>query len=196
MTARQPGQGVRERRVLLAAARRMFTEHGYAGASVACALRLAGSDGCADWPYVTDKEDLFVALWRYHQEAHAAAAAGAVAEARRAGITDSVALFDAGTRAFLLGSYRRRDLALLFASGDAPRGFEALRRSQNQEWVGQNRSLLGLPDDSVGRLRAATLAAIVGGGGYEVAAATSRRQAADIIDAVAGYARVLTTTPV
>ncbi len=69
--------------------------------------------------------ELFVTLWEDHQAAHAAAA---VAQARQSGITEAVRLFEAGGRAFLAGSWQRRDLALLFTSGDAPPGFASRRQ--------------------------------------------------------------------
>ena len=37
-------------------------------------------------------------------------------------------LFDTGARAYMNGSWDRRDLALLFASGDVPPGWEVMRR--------------------------------------------------------------------
>src|SRR5580704_14218879 len=66
----------------------------------------------------------------------------AVADARKAGVTDPGELFAAGARAFLQGSWERRDLALLFLSGDGPPGFEVMQRQRSHEWVGQNDALL------------------------------------------------------
>ena len=100
-------------------------------------------------------------------------------------------LFEAGARAFLQGSWQRRDLALLFASGDAPPGFEVLRRQRGREWIGQNDSLLHLTDVPEDRVYAAILTSLIGEGSYEVAGARSRRQAESIIDAVIEYARRL-----
>ena len=115
----------------------------------------------------------------------------AVAEARKQGVTDPGQLFEAGARAFLQGSWQRRDLALLFASGDAPPGFEVLRRQRAREWIGQNDSLLHLTDVPEDRVYAAILTSLIGEGSYEVAGAGNRRQAELIIDAVIEYARRL-----
>jgi hypothetical protein len=114
-----------------------------------------------------------------------------VADARKQGVTDPGQLFEAGARAFLQGSWQRRDLALLFASGDAPPGFEVLRRQRGREWIGQNDSLLHLTDVPEDRVYAAILTSLIGEGSYEVAGARSRRQAESIIDAVIEYARRL-----
>ena len=56
------------------------------------------------------------------------------------------AQFRAGARAFLEGSWQRRDLALLFSSGDGPPGFELIKRRRGHEWIGQNDTLLRLND--------------------------------------------------
>ncbi len=116
-----------------------------------------------------------------------------MAEARKQGVTDPGQLFEAGARAFLQGSWQRRDLALLFASGDGPPGFEVAKRRRGREWIGQNDSLLRLDDTPADRVYAAILTSLIGEGAYEVAAARTRRQADRIIDAVAGYARRLMT---
>jgi len=81
----------------------------------------------------------------------------------------SGAVVEAGARAFLQGSWQRRDLALLFASGDAPPGFEVLRRQRGREWIGQNDSLLHLTDVPEDRVYAAILTSLIGEGAYEVA---------------------------
>jgi hypothetical protein len=107
------------------------------------------------------------------------------------GATDPALLFEAGARAILHGSWQRRDLALLFASGDAPPGFEVMRRRRGREWIGQSDSLLHLTDVPVDRVHAAILTSLIGEGSYEVAGARIRRQAETIIDAVIEYARRL-----
>jgi hypothetical protein len=95
--------------------------------------------------------------------------------------------------AILRGSWERRDLTLLFSSGDAPPGFEVMRRQRGRDWIGQNDSLLHLTGAPLDRVYAAILTSLIGEGGYEVAAAKSRRQAERIVDAVIEYARRLMT---
>jgi AcrR family transcriptional regulator len=134
------------------------------------------------------KSELFLALWQEHQQVQEEAASQAVAQARRAGVTDTTELFCAGARAFLEGSWQRRDLALLFFSGGGPPGFEVLKRRRGSEWVAQNDALLGLPDTALARLHASVLTSLIGEGAREVATARNRRQAGLIIDAVIEYA--------
>jgi hypothetical protein len=134
---------------------------------------------------------LFLALWQEHQLAHEEAASKAVAEARKAGVTDPGELFAAGARAFLQGSWQRRDLALLFLSGDGPPGFELMMRRRGHEWVGQNDALLNLRDTALDRLYASVLTSLIGEGAREVAVSRSLGQANEVIDAVIEYARRL-----
>jgi hypothetical protein len=134
---------------------------------------------------------LFVALWQEHQAAHEEAASRAVAQAKRAGETDPFELFSVGARAFLEGSWQRRDLAMLFFNGDSPPGFEAMKRRRGHEWIVQNDTLLKLSENSFDRLYASILTSLIGEGAREVAASSTRRQANKVIDAVLEYVRRL-----
>jgi AcrR family transcriptional regulator len=178
-------------RALLTAAREVFIEHGFTASGIADIVARAGSSVGSLYHHFGGKSELFIALWQQHQAAHEEAASRAVADARRHGVTDPDELFEAGARAFLNGSWERRELALLFASGDVPPGWELLRRRRGRDWIGQNDSLLHLTDRPADRVYAAILTSLIGEGAYEVAAAGSRHEAAQIIDAVCGYARRL-----
>jgi AcrR family transcriptional regulator len=178
-------------RSLLEAAREVFTERGFTEASIAEIVERAGSSVGSLYHHFGGKSELFIALWQQHQAAHEEAASKAVAEARDRGVTDRCELFDAGARAFMDGSWDRRDLAQLFASGDVPPGWEVMRRRRSREWIGQNDSLLRLTDRPEDRVYAAILTSLIGEGAHEVAAAEDRREADKIIDAVCEYARRL-----
>lgn len=187
----QWGRTEQTKRALLAAARAVFTERGFTEASVADIVERAGSSVGSLYHHFGGKGELFVALWQQHQLAHEEAASKAVAEARSRGVTDPCELFDAGARAFMRGSWERRDLALLFASGDVPPGWELVRRRRDREWIGQNDSLLRLTGRPEDRAYAAILTALIGAGAREVAAAGDHREADAIIDAACEYARRL-----
>jgi AcrR family transcriptional regulator len=176
-------------RALLDAAREVFAEQGFSGASIAEVVERAGSSVGSLYHHFGGKSELFLALWQEHQLAHEKAASEAVALARQEGVTDPTALFSIGARAFLQGSWHRRDLALLFFSGDGPPGFELIKRRRNHEWISQNDALLRLPDTALDRLYAATLTSVIGEGAREVAASKTRAQANAIIDAVIEYAQ-------
>ena len=184
----QWGRTAQTQRALLDAAREVFTAHGFSDASIADVVERAGSSVGSLYHHFGGKSELFLALWQEHQLAHEQAASKAVAEARKAGVTDPGELFAAGARAFLQGSWQRRDLALLFVSGDGPPGFEVMQRRRSHEWISQNDALLKLPDTSLDRLYAAILTSLIGEGAREVADVRTRRQANQIIDAVIEYA--------
>jgi hypothetical protein len=136
-------------------------------------------------------DEQFVRLYHDHHAAHAAAAHAAVLEARQAGISDPGQLFEVGGRAFLAGSWLRRDLALLFCSGDGPQGFATLRQRLRDAWLDRNTHLFRLDNSPEGRLYSASLTSLIGRGGREVAVSADFRQAQSMIDAVVGYARLL-----
>ena len=178
-------------RALLDAARAVFTEQGFAEASIADVVERAGSSVGSLYHHFGGKSELFIALWQDYQQAQEEAASQAVARARQAGVTDPFELFSAGARAFLEGCWQRRDLTVLFYAGGGPPGFEVMKRQRGREWLRQNDALLRLSDTSFDRLYAIILTSLIGEGGQEVASAKTRRQANTVIDAVIEYARRL-----
>jgi AcrR family transcriptional regulator len=178
-------------RALLDAAREVFTEQGFANANIADVVERAGSSVGSLYHHFGGKSELFVALWQEFQHAQEEAASNAVAQAKRAGVTDPFELFSAGARAYMEGCWQRRDLAMLFSAGDTPPGFEVMMRQRGHEWLGQNGHLLRLSDTSFNRLYATILTSLIGEGARELAAAKTRRQANKIIGAVLEYVRRL-----
>jgi AcrR family transcriptional regulator len=187
----QWGRTAQTQRALLDAARDVFTRQGFAEASIAEVVERAGSSVGSLYHHFGGKSELFLALWQEHQLAYEQAASAAVAAARKSGVSDPAELFAAGARAYLEGSWQRRDLALLFSDGDGPPGFELMKRHRGHEWVRQNDALLRLPDTALDRLYTAVLTSLIGDGSREVAAAKTRAQADEIIEAVIEYARRL-----
>ena len=187
----QWGRTPKTRRALLDAARQVFTERGFSQTSIADVVERAGSSVGSLYHHFGGKSKLFLALWHEHQRTLEEAASKAVARLRKAGVTDTTELFCAGARAFMEGSWLRRDLALLFFSGDGPPDFEVAKRRRGSEWVAQTDVLLGLPDTPMDRLYAAMLTSLIGEGARQVATTPNRRQANRTIEAVLEYARRL-----
>lgn len=185
----QWGRTKATQQALLDAARAVFAEQGYDSASIADVVERAGSSVGSLYHHFGGKSELFLALYTEHHAALARAASEAVAQAAMAGGADPEELFCVGARAFLEGSWHRRDLALLFVAGDGPPGFELMKRRREHEWVSQNDALLRLADTSLHRLYASILTSLIGVGAREVAACRTRKQANVIIDAVIEYAR-------
>jgi AcrR family transcriptional regulator len=165
------------RRSMLLAAREVFTERGFADASVADVVERAGSSVGSLYHHFGGKAELFLALWEDHQIAHEEAAAAAVAALREAGETNPLELFIAGAQAFLEGSWQRRDVVRLLMDGDGPPGFELVRRTRNREWVRQNAVLLGAGTDPVDRVTVAVLTTVIGEAAREVAACETKAEA-------------------
>ena len=172
------------RRGMLEAARDVFTERGFADASVADVVERAGSSVGSLYHHFGGKAELFLALWEDHQIAHEQAASAAVATLREAGETNPLELFIAGAQAFLDGSWQRRDLVRLLMDGDGPPGFELMRRTRNREWVRQNAVLLGAGADPVDRVTVAVLTTVIGETAREVAACETKTEA-DTVTAAA-----------
>jgi AcrR family transcriptional regulator len=171
------------RNVMLQAAREAFAEHGFAEASVADVVERAGSSVGSLYHHFGGKTELFLTLYEEHQAAHEQAAAEAVAKAKQAGLTDPLELFIAGARAFLEGSWERRDLVRLFMDGDGPPGFELIRRTRGRDWVRQNSILLGAGDTPMDRLTVSVLTTVIGEAGREVATCDSQQEAAEVVTA-------------
>ena len=94
-------------RALLDAAREVFTEQGFADASIADVVERAGSSVGSLYHHFGGKSELFIAVWQDHQQAQEAAASEAVTRAKKAGLTDPFELFWPA-RAFLEGCWQRR----------------------------------------------------------------------------------------
>ncbi|XVQ08232.1 TetR/AcrR family transcriptional regulator [Spirillospora sp. CA-255316] len=170
------------RRVMLRAARDVFAERGFAESSVAEVVERAGSSVGSLYHHFGGKSELFLALWEDHQDAHESSAAGAVAKARAAGEDDPLELFVHGARAFLRDCWERRRLILLFMDGDAPPGFELMRRTRSREWVRQNAVLLGAGTGPEDRVTVTVLTTVIGEAGREVAACETAEEAAAVVD--------------
>jgi len=191
--ARQQSRSVATRQGFLEAARAVFGEQGFAEASVAEIVRRAGSSVGSLYHHFGGKNELFVAVYDQFDGELGRRAAAAVAQARVVGETDPRAQFDAGARAYLQGCWELRALARVFVEGDAPPGFEALRRRRTQEWVRQNAKLLRVSDRPVSRAMAAILTSLLGGAGREVVACRNAAEATELIDAVVGMLGTIPT---
>src|ERR1700683_259769 len=95
----QWGRTAGTQRALLDAAREVFVEQGFAEASIAEVVHRAGSSVGSLYHHFGGKSELFIALWREHQAAYEEAASNAVAQAKRAGVTDPFELFSVGAKA-------------------------------------------------------------------------------------------------
>lgn len=179
------------RRGLLEAARDVFAAQGYAGASVADVVERAGSSVGSLYHHFGGKAEVFLALYEEYQEFQESNAAAAVSRARAEGVKDPLELFIVGTRTFLEGAWERRDVVRLFLDGDAPPGFEQMRRSRTLEWSRQNKVLLGTGGERTDRLLVVVLTTATSEAGREIATCATREEAQEVIDSTIDIVRRL-----
>lgn len=172
-------------RKLLDAATEVFVQHGFTDASISDIVARAGSSVGSLYHHFGGKTELFLALWDDYQNEHERLVAAAVAEARKAGEDDPLALFNVGSRSYFDYTWKHRDLERVFIEGDTPPGFEVLRRERGREWVRQNSVLLGASDDTLGRLTVAVITDIITVSGQEVALSASKQAADEVVQAAA-----------
>jgi AcrR family transcriptional regulator len=173
---------------LLAAAREVFTTAGFSDANVTDVVGRAGSSVGSLYHHFGGKADLYLALFDDYQSRQEARVAAAVRAARGAGEQDAIALFTAGSRAFLTGCWEERDLARLFLAGGGPPGFDLVARQRFREWVRRNGVLLadsgGGGRRSLGDALTLVLTTVISEAGREVAVQSTRRRAMRLAEEV------------
>ena len=188
MTVRNAGRAATTREGLLSAAREVFSESGFAEASIADVVSRAGASVGSLYHHFGGKADLYLVLFEDYQRRREDEAAAAVRAARTTQ-SDPVALFLAGSRAYLDGCWAERDLARTFLAGGGPPGFELVARRRYREWTRRNAALLLADrDEPWGDALVLVLTSVVSEAGHEVAVCedeeTARRLAADVLTLV------------
>lgn len=156
----------------------MFTESGYAEASVADVVSRSQASVGSLYHHFGGKADLYLALFEEFNRAQMERATAAVTAALAGGERDPMRLFLAGARAYLASCWADRDLARLFLTGGGPEGFAEVGRRRTQEWVRQNTMLLRAHERRDGEALVHTLTTVAGTAGREVAACSSAARAA------------------
>ena len=172
------------RAALLDAAREVFAAAGYADANIADIVDRADSSVGSLYHHFGGKSDLYIALYDDYQLRQQHRAAKAFRAALAAGEDDALRLFIAGTRAYLDGCWEERQLARLFLSGGGPAGFELLTRRRFRTWLRANSALLDKQAHPLSDMLILVLTTIATEAGREVAVASSRAKARQIIDEV------------
>lgn len=182
--------------VLLAAALAVFTERGYTDASIAEIVERADSSVGSLYHHFSGKSELYLTLWDTWRSRQVERVAASIEAARAVGEDRGLALFLAGTRSFLEGSWTDREVGSLFFDKDGPPGFEASRRASLQEWLREEDSLLlSTADDAIGRVTIAVLTTVLGEANREVLASDNYRDVEQIIDTAADMIASLAPAP-
>ncbi|AMY20872.1 MULTISPECIES: TetR/AcrR family transcriptional regulator [Nocardiaceae] len=168
-------------RRLLDAAQDVFAESGFLNANISDIVERAGSSTGSLYHHFGGKSELYTALWDRHNSAHLEQVRAAVAAERRAGTDDPLELFCVGARAFLAGSWQRRDVAAVFLDNDGPPGFERRRREGRIEWIRQNSALLGPADTSRNRITLGVLTDVIVESSREVVVHCRTRKQATVV---------------
>lgn len=187
--ARQWARTQQTRRSILDAAREVFVEVGYDDANIAGIVERSGLSVGSVYHHFNGKADLFLELWREFEAVYSAAAASAVAEARRAGVSDPVDLFIAGTRGYLEIARHNAELTRLFRGGGGPPGYDVMGSDVGAEWMKNNMTLLDLEDTPAHRLRSRILTSMVVTGERSIADADDESVCDELIDEVLAIVR-------
>ena len=185
------GRAATTRGALLAAARQVFCASGFAEASIAEVVAGAGASVGSLYHHFGGKGELYLALFEDYQQRQEARAVAAVRSAVADGESDPVALFVAGSRAYLEGCWAERDLARLFLAGGGPPGFELVARRRYREWTRRNAALLSSgPGEAEpwGDALVLVLTTVVSEAGHEVAVCedeeSATRLAGDVLELI------------
>ena len=103
------------------------------------------------------------------------------------GRRDPVEVWGAGTRGILQDTWRRRDRARLFAAGEVPSDFDAVRRERDDLLAQRTGGRLALAAGADGGLYARCLQGLIGAGIQAVIEAGSADEARAAIDATVSY---------
>lgn len=185
--ARRPGspgqdRPVASREALLAAARDLFTTHGYAATNMADIVARAGTSVGLPYYYFGGKKQIFHALWSDYQAKQEAKTRLAITAARAAGEADGGRLLLAGMRAYLEGAWEASDLTPMMLGHDRPSGFGSVTEETNRRWRKRNEALLCGHDPDRAQVVNVILMSSLGGVCTELASCKTRAQAQLLID--------------
>ncbi len=189
---RQSKRSAATRRALLDAAREVFTQTGYADTSIVDVVTRSQASVGSLYHHFGGKADLYLALFEAFAGEQMDRANAAVTAERTAGEQDPMALFLAGSKAYLQSCWEGRDLARRFLEGGGPVGFEEVVRRRTWGWIRQNTSLLRAEERRNGEALVHTLTTVAGTAGREVAKCSSadraRRLSEDFLELMARIA--------
>jgi AcrR family transcriptional regulator len=181
---RGAGRAQATRASLLAAAREVFAEAGFAEANIADVVSRAGASVGSLYHHFGGKADLYLALFEDYQQRQEERAAAAVRAARGEGGRDPFDLFLVGAGAYMRGCWDERELARMFLDGGGPPGFELIARRRYRDWILVNAALLRAEEQPLGETLVLVLTTVVAEAGREVAVQDTRDDAVRLADEV------------
>jgi AcrR family transcriptional regulator len=170
------------RAALVTAAGAVFAASGYADASVDEIVEQAGTSVGTLYHHFGSKADLYVRLYLDYQSRQHHRSARAFRSAVADGMSDPMALFLTGTRAYLEGAWNDRMIGKIFVGGGGPPGFDGLIRRRFRDWLDINAAGFDQEARPFSRTTLLVLTAIVTEAGREVTGLSSRKEAKAFID--------------
>ncbi|MEU1275773.1 TetR/AcrR family transcriptional regulator [Streptomyces sp. NPDC005799] len=121
------------KKAVLDAARRLFNEKGYDGTSIDDIVTTSGVSVGSIYHQFGGKKEVFRALADSSLDRHRAVSERATKKAVAAGETDPLRLYVAGAKAYLLDTWRNRDIdrVLILLEGPAPEAARAREQRAN-----------------------------------------------------------------
>jgi len=157
---------------------------GYAQAGVTDIVALAGASVGSMYHHFSGKADLYRALFEELHDEHDERTRKAVRECRDRGVTDPMLLLLAGARGYLDFCIEQRELVGMFARGDGPPGFEAMRRQRVLDWVGRNAELFARSGEPLSDAMAIVMTGAIMLALNEVSLASDETRARQLADGV------------
>lgn len=187
--ARTSDRGAATRGALLAAARDVFCESGFAQAAVTDIVAKAGASVGSLYHHFNGKADLYLTLFEEFQAGQQERTRKAISAVREAGETDPMRQFIAGAGAYLDGCLEQREVSRLFISGDGPPGFDRVMRQRLGKWARRNAALFHTADGGVDEALVMVLTGAMAGAVSEISLMDDEdaaRRLADEIMAIVG----------
>lgn len=170
--------GDTQRRIIEASVE-VFSEQGFAEATVAAVVARSGVSTGSIYHHFGGKGELFLAIWDELSES----VSGRMESALAADPDDrDIDRFESAVRAYLWAMWELRKEAMVLASGDAPKGFETIRRKRMLASMRPLIDVLGLGRTPRDRLITRFVLAVLGESAFTIAGSTDRTYADMVVD--------------
>ena len=178
---------------LMAAATELFTRQGYEATSVVEIVKLAGSSVGTLYYHYGGKAEIFMAMYMGYIGRQDQRVREALHLVKGAGVSDPRLLFMAGTRAYLTGIWKDRDVSRVFANGQTPSEFSKLSRQVGDDWTTRNITLLSESEQPVAaKAVASAVAGAMGRWAIDIVELSDFEEANEYIDQAAAVVERMT----
>jgi AcrR family transcriptional regulator len=179
---------------ILDAATEVFGEKGFTAATIADVVTRSGASIGSIYHHFGGKKELYLAIFeRMAANIEQRIDAATAGRSGTAGGRGGPQAFDTQARAYLEAMWANRRAAMVLASGDAPAGFDRIRRSSMLSSFRRWMAVLDLDASPRGQLLSRFLVAMMAESALMVAMCDKATDAEPIIDATIEWINRLTT---